>query len=459
VLCIDDNEGFLLTVSAILEEAGHTVRTASNGPDGIEIARSWHPGCILLDYIMPGLSGEEVVQEIRAFDRRTQIVLVTGLASRPMVEMMQRLDIQGYHSKADGPEKLQVWVGAALKAYEQVTLIERQAATMRRIFEATPLIHRFQPEHELLETALVQGLRLVEPEDNPRPDAGGLAVMLADSGVLAIGAAIGRFRQFAEFQDLPEALRTLVLDAVSEQRPRIAPDLVVLPVASAAAPLGVLVFDAAPLTFELAETIQLLTRQVALALENIRLHELAAFDSLTNVYTRRHVLQRFTESVRFAVRDQRPIGVILLDVDHFKRLNDEHGHLIGDRALTHIGACIRGAIRDTDAAGRYGGEEFIVFAPSTDEVGMATLAERIRHAIASTPEPRSDLRCTVSIGYGALRPPYYEELQPYLNHRSWRDLALGLVATVDQALYAAKRAGRDRCQAAGEDGVLNLING
>lgn len=139
-----------------------------------------------------------------------------------------------------------------------------------------------------------------------------------------------------------------------------------------------------------------------------------------------------------AARSGKPVAVAMLDIDHFKRVNDACGHLAGDRVLAAIAAVLTAELRGYDVAGRFGGEEFAVLLPDTTEADACRIAERLRAQIAATPmiDPAEGGRfyggVTVSIGVAAAR--------------SGCDVAEELVAAADRALYAAKRAGRNRVQ-------------
>src|SRR5262245_57455930 len=100
ILVVDDSEPLLRSLKRLLEAEGHEVRIAQDGPTGIDVAREWFPNCILLDYQMPGMNGDDVVIAIRAFDPSAQIVVMSGHeTARPARDLMRRLDIQGFHPK------------------------------------------------------------------------------------------------------------------------------------------------------------------------------------------------------------------------------------------------------------------------------------------------------------------------------------------------------------------------
>ncbi|MBI3301867.1 MAG: response regulator [Deltaproteobacteria bacterium] len=121
ILVIDDQEETLLSVRLLLEREGHDVLTASKGQEGLALFRHHTVHLVIVDYFMPHMSGEVVVQAIRQLDEDVQILLQTGYSGeKPPREMMRALDIQGYHDKTDGPDQLLLWVEVALKAVAQL---------------------------------------------------------------------------------------------------------------------------------------------------------------------------------------------------------------------------------------------------------------------------------------------------------------------------------------------------
>jgi signal transduction histidine kinase len=126
ILIVDDVEEVVLSTRALLERDGHDIRTSLSGPEAVQIALEWQPHLMIVDYFMPEMTGEEVIRLVRARTSQMQILLHTGYASeKPPRDMLQKLEIQGYHDKSEGPEKLLVWVDAALKAYEHLENLVR----------------------------------------------------------------------------------------------------------------------------------------------------------------------------------------------------------------------------------------------------------------------------------------------------------------------------------------------
>jgi diguanylate cyclase (GGDEF)-like protein len=160
---------------------------------------------------------------------------------------------------------------------------------------------------------------------------------------------------------------------------------------------------------------------------------MAITDTLTGLRTRRFLQQALDNETARTHRQDASLGLLLLDVDHFKRVNDTHGHHGGDRVLCEIAHRLTALVRPGDIVARYGGEEFAVLLPHTTDTDLVAIGERIRRGMASTPmavDQETLITITVSIG-AALLPDHVE---------TPADLTL----TADRALYAAKEAGRNR---------------
>lgn len=157
---------------------------------------------------------------------------------------------------------------------------------------------------------------------------------------------------------------------------------------------------------------------------------LATHDSLTGAHTRRAVLAACADELARWSRYGKPFSLLILDIDHFKRINDTHGHLAGDQVLTHFVRLAHSHLRSADRLGRYGGEEFVVLLPETASADAQAVAERMRAALDATPEAAGLPHCTVSIGVTTAQPG---------------DKSVDtLIARADAALYEAKAQGRNQ---------------
>ena len=213
-----------------------------------------------------------------------------------------------------------------------------------------------------------------------------------------------------------------------------------LPLTSHARRLGVIYFYRADRdTFE-ADEIELLTtfaRLAAEVIENARLYEQtreqAVTDDLTGVSNRHYLTLRLPKELARARRSGKPVAAVMIDIDHFKRLNDTYGHQAGDAVLKQVAGLLVAQVRDIDMVVRYGGEEFLLLLPETDHLSAKPVAERVRRAVeqaAVTLPGRRPIQVTISCGI-ACYPECAENAEE-------------MISRADQALYAAKLAGRNR---------------
>jgi diguanylate cyclase (GGDEF)-like protein len=160
-------------------------------------------------------------------------------------------------------------------------------------------------------------------------------------------------------------------------------------------------------------------------------------DPLTEVYNRRFMIERFPQEIKRAYRYERPLSVLILDLDHFKKINDGYGHAAGDRVICHCAEVLNAVVReDLDWVVRYGGEEFVVVLPETDLEGGMAVAERIRQQISAAilPDPAGGIHVTASCGVASLN-----------QFPSQRRCGVeALLEAADRCLYLAKSEGRNR---------------
>ena len=169
--------------------------------------------------------------------------------------------------------------------------------------------------------------------------------------------------------------------------------------------------------------------------KNAQLEALAVTDALTGLPNRRHLMKRLEEEAARVKRFEQPLSVLMMDVDHFKSVNDTYGHAMGDEVLRNMGALLKGAIRATDLAARYGGEEFTVLLPNTDLEGAAQVAEGLRQKFQASSHTHDGqtIQKTMSLGAACLTPSRDRNPEEVLK-------------AADEALYRAKHGGRNRVE-------------
>jgi diguanylate cyclase (GGDEF)-like protein len=184
------------------------------------------------------------------------------------------------------------------------------------------------------------------------------------------------------------------------------------------------------------ELLGFIAMTIALDIENVRLHRVAVTDPLTGAYNREFLMQRLPQELEAAMDRDRPLSVAMVDVDHFKDVNDRHGHGTGDVVLSEVARRLRGAIRGGDLLVRYGGEEFLAVLPKADAGRAWEVGERMRQRVSERAFDVGDglaLLLRVSVGVAQWRTG---ERMPALIERA------------DAALYGAKSRGRNRVEVA-----------
>ena len=179
-------------------------------------------------------------------------------------------------------------------------------------------------------------------------------------------------------------------------------------------------------------------RLAAARARTVLLEVQATTDVLTGLANRRRLDEELRRLLAQALRYDQSLSVVLVDLDHFKDVNDGHGHQVGDQLLVEVAGGLAAAVRDADVVGRWGGEEFLLLAPHTDQQAALALAERCREAVARASTEAGDVAVTASFGVASLGPD---------------DTVRSLMRRADLALYIAKSEGRDRvvCLPTGTD--------
>lgn len=221
--------------------------------------------------------------------------------------------------------------------------------------------------------------------------------------------------------------------------PPAMPSLLVLPLSVHDRALGTLVLGSqrrGAFGEAVRPTLEVLASHVAVSLANARmfkrLEELATTDGLTGLFNKRALIEVAAQKIKSSKRFKKPLSVLVCDIDHFKKVNDTYGHDVGDVVIRGFGDVLRRVKRDTDAVGRFGGEEFVVVCEETDSEGAALLAERIRSEIEASAfhTTQGSLKVTCSVGVATFPSA----------GQDWETL----FKATDEALYASKRNGRNR---------------
>jgi len=438
IVLVDDDPEYLAALAAVLEAEGHEVLSCPDPYAGLQLVKTSRPQLMLVDYYMPGKSGADFVADLRRHDQTVQILLVTGYPDdQPGRRLLQRLDIQGYRDKTDDPDRLLMGVDAALRQHRSTARLHAHRLRLDAVAHAGPELAKLRPVEELFDAALQHAALLLGAHSGglAATDNCGLFAMRTGQAV-SIRAGRGAFAGAAAASDLPPAAAAAVAQGLELEAPASLDGWVALPLRTRDGDRGCLLLQGESLDADAVAACEIYARQVVQSLENLTLYRQATHDVLCDLYNRGFGARRLSESLALAARSGASTSVVMLDVDHFKRFNDTHGHAAGDRVLVALSDVLRDGFRESDVFCRWGGEEFLAVLPETDAEGAATMAERMREAIAGLQLDFEGerLAVTASLGTatciaGAERPDE-------------------LVQRADRALYEAKRAGRNRVVAA-----------
>lgn len=451
VLVVDDQPANIKLLEAMLNAEYFEVVTASNGPEALAVCARGLCDLVLLDVMMPGMDGFEVCRRLKQNPQTAQlpVIIVTALD-----EPSDRL--KGLEAGADD---------FLTKPINELALITRVKSLVRLKTLTDQLMVRASASSELGMTDPFDGAvasgdhgRILLVEDKPSrrsriieglAEAGHRVDAESDPQEALFRIAEGPYDLVIVSLDLDgfDGLR-LCSQIRSLERTRLLPILVVAQADEThrlvrGLDLGVNDYLLAPIDRnEMLARVRTQVRRsrfMERLRDNVHLTmEMAITDGLTGLHNRRYLERHLAGLVDQAAQRQRPLSVLLLDIDFFKSVNDTHGHDAGDDVLREFSRRVRRTVRSMDLVCRLGGEEFVVVMPDTESRIAEMVGERIRERIAAQPflieGGERQLAVTVSIGLSA---------------RSGRgDTPETLLRRADEALYRAKREGRNRVAAA-----------
>ncbi|MCV2881395.1 diguanylate cyclase [Actibacterium sp. XHP0104] len=449
ILVADDIATNRIVMKVRLSEACYEVLQASGGQDALAVARRERPDLILLDMIMADMDGIEVCRRLRADAETADIPIIIFSADRNPGQKMRALQAGAdeFLPKPLDETTLLARVRSLLRARETTQELALRDSTRRVLGFAEPP-ETFARQGRVALVAARREQALAWKTALRSQVHATLEVMTRAQALGDAGAAPDLFVIAADLDRPGDGLR-LLTDLRARAATRHSAVLIVVPetahdTAAMALDLGANDLLATP--FDPAELAHRLEVQLRRKHQADRLRasvkdglRMAVTDPLTGLFNRRYALPHLQQMGDRAAQTDRSFAVMLLDIDHFKAVNDRHGHAAGDTVLERVARQITANLRPSDLVARIGGEEFLVAMPDTAPDLARRMAERLRQTIGTLPillpEGRGSITVSVSIGM-AISPTGLE-----------RDVDR-LLALADGALYRAKSEGRNKVRSA-----------
>lgn len=422
----DEAHAQVLTQS--LGERGFVPRAVMTPDAALALVAEWRPHVLVV-------AGDtsRVLRGVRRANETTQVVVVGP--SQPDLAMLAGFGVHAWGWVHDPTERLVAAIESAVRRHREVAGLLHQRAGLQRIVELAPRLNQLRAPEQFARVAMSALAQAVDPNFTVEH---GLLAVRTHRPLIVQYFGIGRFSEVRSELDLTDAVVEPMALAMTDvtQILRVAGGLVVgIPAGDEAR--GVLFVEGIDASPELDELCSVYANIIGQSLANTLLFEKATIDGLTGLYNRAFGLQRLQETLSMAARYPSVTSILVLDVDHFKAVNDRHGHAAGDRVLAGLAGTLRNVCRDTDIPVRLGGEEFVVLLPRTDEAAAGIVAERLRRAVAAWRGEHDGAELSISISVGVASAESGD-----------RD-GLRLLERADDALYIAKREGRNRVVLAG----------
>ena len=485
ILVADDDSALVQTLTWVLKEHGYNVTSTREGRSVIPLLREHTPDLVLLDVMFPDADGHEILERIKREDawREIPILMISSLPPEEAAVRTLGLGAADYIRKPFRVRELLARIQAQLRmrailrsANESLREVQaelfrvQEEAQHRR--ELVDILHDVTDKlssgeiYHLLARRVARALELTQCSVILAREGGTPSVVAAAYETGLRSDFVLDLNRYPELRAALETGRPVHVEDVgisplyAEVRRVWVRDgtrvstrsVIAIPFALEPDQAGVFFLrrshEVPPLKRTDVEFADAVIRAAVAAVQRARLIEttiadnqrlvmLAQTDPLTKVLNRRALTDRLVAEMERVRRYDSALSLLLIDLDHFKAINDTYGHLAGDDVLAEVAICLQRGVRAVDVVARYGGEEFVVVLPETGPAGASSFAERLRELIESQTflQHRGvPLRLTTSIGVASF---------PGFGVESVDDL----FATADQALYRAKAEGRNRVRA------------
>lgn len=450
ILIVDDDHFFRSLYSEILESQGYDVESATSGAEAIEYVKLNDVDLVITDLMMPDMNGQEVLERTKQYNALTDVILITGHGTIESAIAALKSGAFDYLRKPVNKDELLLSVGRCL---EQKRMLEENQGLKRslKLLEVSRTISSCLDREKLYEHSLDAVIQEIATEagillfrEKTRSDdafyvkasrqispdvAGKIAslfnVWISDSKYIKEDVALYGVDDFIGGEaKFIEGMKSILLVPV-----KVNGDVEIF----------ILTFNQLPLDSYSSldiENASFIAEQSTLAFENVEKYvnaqEMAYVDSLTDLYNARYLDITLEKEIQRSMRSREPFSVLFMDLDHFKNINDVHGHLVGSKLLIEVAAILLECVREVDTVVRYGGDEYTIILVDNGHDIAFKVAERIRATIeanAFLSKEGLKLNLTASIG-----------LATYPTHAKDKKELLDMA---DRAMYYGKNRSRN----------------
>lgn len=467
ILIVDDDAVVRNIVRDILAGEGYQVMEASSGNEALRKAVVDRPDLILLDLLMPGTDGYEVCRMLRKEldDLAVPVVILSAKAEKEDILKGLEVGANDYIVKPVDPLELKARVKTHLRLKGLYDIANTEKKELMALLEVSQAVSSSLHSHDILYSIVKSVSEVIEVNRcsilrlGKKKGIGYVVTSYDNPNIKNLPIELDKYPEIKKAVKIKETVVVedinsdpLMADAREVLEKLNLTSLMVIPIMLREEIVGTLLLRTSrkegSFTQREVKLCQVIANMAGNALANAHLFEsleiaslelekLAITDGLTGAYNHRHFRTRLEEEFSRAGRYKAPLSCIMLDIDHFKSINDAFGHAQGDIVLKEITDVLRKSVRKTDIVARYGGEEFVILLPHTDKEGAFMQAERIREAARGNRCSDSNTCIMVTVSLGVATFPS-EDINS----------ADELVGKADNALYEAKRAGRNKTVAA-----------
>ncbi|MFL5344317.1 MAG: diguanylate cyclase [Hyalangium sp.] len=430
ILLVDDEKMARTLYGDYLRASGHSVTAVGNFDEVRQALESAPYDAVVTDLILPGADGMEVLGYTKERYPGIEVVVITGLDKVDPAVRAIKSGAAEYLVKPVAPEALQHAVRRALTTRDLL----RENASLRQYVSLLEMGQRIATtlDRERLAIAVSSAIEA-------QTMANGVLLLLRDGGPLRLHGLSGlEPEQVAELEPVLAAeLQGARTPRVLEALPGAPAHVLTFPATDGDLTLGqIVLFFSSPPPENVSEVAGYLSRHYAMALRNLgrfaEVEDLAYMDDLTHLYNMRYLHLVLDREVKNAQQTEGTFSLLFMDLDHFKSVNDTHGHLVGSRLLVEVGRVLKGCVRERDVVVRYGGDEYVVLLRGTDSGGALKVAERIRRTMENHHfVPREGISITLTTCVGVASFPEHA-----------RDKG-ALLDMADRAMYRGKRGTRN----------------